>query len=108
MPDDSVCHGIIQLEGNLVNKGQATLLDRIVRDPEIMVGKPTVRGTRITVEAVLEHLVANPDLDGLFAAFPRLTAEDLKACLAYAQIRVQGKRGESASRKRSPVSTTRA
>ena len=32
--------------------------DRIVRDPEIMLGKPTVRGTRITVEAVLIHLAA--------------------------------------------------
>ena len=37
--------------------------DRIVQDPEIMVGKPTVRGTRITVEAVLDHLAANPDLE---------------------------------------------
>ena len=59
--------------------------DRIVQDPEIMVGKPTVRGTRITVEAVLDHLAANPDLDDLFASYPRLTMEDLKAILAYAE-----------------------
>ncbi|HZO26842.1 MAG TPA: DUF433 domain-containing protein [Chloroflexota bacterium] len=58
--------------------------DRIVQDPEIMVGKPTVRGTRITVEAVLDHLAANPDLDDLFASYPRLTMDDLKAVLAYA------------------------
>lgn len=57
--------------------------DRIVQDPEIMVGKPTVRGTRITVEAVLNHLAANPDLDDLFASYPRLTPEDLEAILAY-------------------------
>ena len=58
--------------------------DRIVQDPEIMVGKPTIRGTRITVEAVLDHLAANPDLDDLFAAYPRLTLDDVKAVLAYA------------------------
>jgi uncharacterized protein (DUF433 family) len=61
--------------------------DRIVHDPEIMLGKPTVRGTRITVEAVLAHLAANPDLDELFAAYPRLTVDDLKAVLAYAEER---------------------
>lgn len=61
--------------------------DRIVQDPEIMVGKPTVRGTRITVEAVLDHLAANPDLDDLFAAYPRLTRDDLKAVLAYTDDR---------------------
>ena len=59
--------------------------DRIVHDPEIMLGKPTVRGTRITVEVVLDHLAANPDLDDLFASYPRLTMDDLKAILAYAE-----------------------
>ncbi len=59
--------------------------DRIVQDPEIMLGKPTVRGTRITVEAVLSHLAANPDLDDVFGAYPRLTMDDLNAILAHAQ-----------------------
>ncbi|MCC7367971.1 MAG: DUF433 domain-containing protein [Chloroflexi bacterium] len=70
-------------------------IDRIVQDPEIMVGKPIVRGTRITVEAVLDHLAANPDLDDLFAAYPRLTIDDLKAVLAFAgdQVRRQKRRG---------------
>ena len=57
--------------------------DRIVQAPEIMVGKPTVRGTRITVQAVLDHLAANPDLDDLFGASPRLTMDDLKAIPAH-------------------------
>jgi uncharacterized protein (DUF433 family) len=64
--------------------------DRIVQDPAIMVGKPVVRGTRIPVELVLHHLAENPDLDELFAAYPRLTLEDVKACLAYAQALVAG------------------
>lgn len=62
--------------------------DRMVQDPDIMLGKPTIRGTRITVEAVLAHFAANPDLDDLFAAFPRMTLDDLKAVLAYAEVRI--------------------
>lgn len=64
--------------------------NRIVIDPEVMVGKPVVRGTRIPVELVLDHLAKNPDLEELFAAFPRLSLADVKACLAYAQALVAG------------------
>jgi len=64
---------------------RATYEDHIVRDPTIMVGKPVVKGTRIPVAVVLGKLAENPDLDDLFAAYPRLTREDVQACLAYAQ-----------------------
>ena len=57
--------------------------ERIIRDPAIMVGKPVVKGTRIPVELVLAKLAENPDLAELFAAYPRLTREDVQACLAY-------------------------
>ena len=63
---------------------QEQLTDRIVKDPQILLGKPTVRGTRIPVDLVLEHLAYNPDLTDLFAAYPRLTVDDVKACLTYA------------------------
>lgn len=56
--------------------------DRLIRDPAILVGKPVVKGTRIPMELVLAHLAENPDLDELFAAYPRLIIEDVKACLA--------------------------
>ncbi len=59
-------------------------LDHIVTDPEILFGKHVVRGTRIGVELVLGHLAKNPDFNDLFAAYPSLTIEDVKACLAYA------------------------
>jgi len=59
-------------------------------DPEVMVGKPVVRGTRIPVELVLRHLAENPDIEELFKAFPRLTIDDVKACLGYAQALVEG------------------
>jgi uncharacterized protein (DUF433 family) len=66
--------------------GEASaLLGRISQDPEIMVGKPVVRGTRIPVERVLAHLEENDKAD-LFEAFPELTEEDVRACLAYARL----------------------
>lgn len=67
----------------MASNAEATA-DRIVQDPAIMVGKPVVKGTRIPVELVLEHLAENPALDELFAAYPRLTVEDVQAVLAYA------------------------
>ena len=62
--------------------------DRIVRDPAVMVGKPVVRGTRIPVERVLAHLAQTADLADLFAAYPELTVDDVKAVLAYAHAAV--------------------
>lgn len=71
---------------------RATYLDRITRDPQIMAGKPVVRGTRIPVELVLAKLAADPDLGELFADYPRLTVDDVKACLAYAETLVHKQR----------------
>lgn len=64
--------------------------DRIVINPTIMVGKPVIKGTRIPVELVLKRLSQDLNLETLFAAYPRLTAEDVKACLAYAEALVEG------------------
>lgn len=58
---------------------------RIIQDPDILVGKPVVKGTRIPVELVLAKLAANPDMQDLFQDYPRLTIEDVKACLDYAK-----------------------
>ncbi len=58
--------------------------DRIVRDPQVLVGKPVVKGTRIPVDLVLAYLARNPNFDDLFLDYPRLTLDDVKACLAYA------------------------
>jgi uncharacterized protein (DUF433 family) len=75
---------------------EASLTDRIVQDPHIMVGKPVVRGTRIPVELVLEYLARNPNFDDLFADYPRLTMDDVKACFAYARAAVRRRREEDA------------
>jgi len=61
-----------------------TYHDRIVTDPTILVGKPTLKGTRIAVEHVLQQLEDNPDTAELFAAYPDLTLTDVQACLTYA------------------------
>lgn len=62
-------------------------LDRIVLDPEIRFGKPTVRGTRITVGDVLSYLAGGMSENEILADFPQLTREDIRACLAFAAER---------------------
>ena len=64
--------------------------NRIVVDPRIMAGKPVVRGTRIPVDLVLKRLSQDLDLKSLFESYPRLTEEDVRACLAYASSVIQG------------------
>jgi uncharacterized protein (DUF433 family) len=73
------------------------LLDRITIDPEVMVGQPVVRGTRVTVELVLAFLSAKPDLGELLSAYPHLTVDDVKACLAYARTAVHRRRRRARS-----------
>ena len=63
--------------------------ERIVRDPDVLAGKPVVKGTRIPVELALAKLAANPDVQDLFVDYPRLTIDDVKACLAYAEHLVE-------------------
>ena len=74
-----------------MTKEQPRYRDRIVQDPNVMVGKPVIKGTRIPVERVLQHLEEN-DWADLFAAFPELTEEDVRACLAYARAAVEWQR----------------
>jgi uncharacterized protein (DUF433 family) len=56
----------------------------ITSDPKIMMGKPTVTGTRITVELILEKLAAGETVDQILSAHPRLTAEGVRAAIAFA------------------------
>ena len=56
----------------------------IVSDPSIMMGKPVVAGTRITVELILDKLAAEESVDQLLDAHPRLTREAVYAALAFA------------------------
>ena len=61
-----------------------TVTDRIEIDPEVMVGKPVIRGTRITVELLLRKLAEGASEADLLDAYPRLTREDIHAAIGYA------------------------
>jgi uncharacterized protein (DUF433 family) len=58
--------------------------DRISIDPDVMVGKPCIKGTRIPVDLILRKLGAGETVDELLLAYPHLTADDVKAALAFA------------------------
>jgi uncharacterized protein (DUF433 family) len=56
----------------------------ISSDPKVMMGKPTFAGTRITVELILEKLAAGESVDQILSEHPRLTAESIRAAIAFA------------------------
>ena len=56
----------------------------IIFAPDIMMSKPVVAGTRITVELILKKLAANEFIEQILAAHPRLTREGIQAALAFA------------------------
>ena len=61
-----------------------SLPDRIAVDPKILAGKPVVRGTRISVELVVDLLASGWSHAQILASYPHLSEEDIRACLAYA------------------------
>lgn len=66
--------------------------DRIELNPEVLVGKPVVKGTRISVELVLEMLANGVTEEEVLACYPRLTRVDVLACVAYATDLVKSER----------------
>jgi uncharacterized protein (DUF433 family) len=65
------------------------LLDRITRNPEVMSGKPCVRGMRVTVGTIVGLIAAGYSRSDLLAAYPYLEEEDIRQALAYAAWRVE-------------------
>ncbi|MEX2301750.1 MAG: DUF433 domain-containing protein [Bryobacterales bacterium] len=64
------------------------MIERIEVDPSVMQGKPVVRGTRVPVELLLRKLAEGASYEDLLDAYPRLTADDIRAALAYAADRI--------------------
>ena len=57
--------------------------EHITIDPAVMMGKPVVKGTRITVESIIEKLAAGESVEQVLASHPRLTEESIRAALNY-------------------------
>jgi uncharacterized protein (DUF433 family) len=66
------------------------MLDRITFDPAILGGKPIIRGTRISVEVILEWIASGATRDDILRKHPQLTANDLEQALSYAASAVCG------------------
>ncbi len=60
-------------------------MQRIELNPEVCNGKPVIQGTRITVQTVLSYLSAGDTVEDVLRAHPRLSREDVLACLDYAR-----------------------
>lgn len=69
-----------------------TDVPRIVVDPEICGGKPTIQGTRITVRNILGMIAGGYTRERILEAYPELTEEDVSAALDYAARVVDGDR----------------
>lgn len=61
-------------------------------NPRVMLGKPVIKGTRLTVDLVLEELSAGKSYQDLLDAYPRLTETAIKAALAFAADAIKGEK----------------
>jgi uncharacterized protein (DUF433 family) len=60
------------------------MTNRIEIDPSLMLGKPVIRNTRIPIELLLRKLTEGATMADILDSYPRLTEDDIRACLAYA------------------------
>ena len=72
--------------------------ERIERNPAVLVGKPVVKGTRLSVEFVLDRLADGWTTEELVGKYPNLLSEDVLACLRYASEQLPPERASSAPR----------
>jgi len=68
----------------LIDSDTMEIFDRIESDPQKMLGKPVIKGTRIPVELILRKLSEGADKEDLIEAYPNITSKDIQAVLAYA------------------------
>jgi uncharacterized protein (DUF433 family) len=66
--------------------------DLIEVNPKVMMGKPVIKGTRLTVELILESLAAGESMENLLESYPRLTKEAIHAALAFAADILKGEK----------------
>jgi uncharacterized protein (DUF433 family) len=68
---------------------EETLLKRVVTDPKVMLGKPVIKGTRLTVAIIVEKVAYGQTREDIKEDYPFLTDEDIKAALLYAARRLE-------------------
>jgi uncharacterized protein (DUF433 family) len=77
---------------SIENRIKMDCADWIEVNPKVMFGKPVIKGTRITVELILEELSAGKSFDDLLRAHPRLTLDGILAALAFAADALKGEK----------------
>lgn len=66
--------------------------ERIVAHPDVLVGKPVIKGTRLSVEFIIDMLAQGLSEDEILRSYPGITAGDLGACLGYASYVLHGEK----------------
>jgi uncharacterized protein (DUF433 family) len=69
-----------------------TWQERITADPKVLVGKPVIKGTRISVEFVIDLLARGWTVEEILREYDHLTPADIQACLAYVRDILQSER----------------
>jgi uncharacterized protein (DUF433 family) len=69
-----------------------TWADRIVLDPQVLSGKPIIKGTRISVELIVDLLGRGYSVEDVLKQYEHITREDVRACIAYAADVLKGER----------------
>lgn len=68
----------------MIDRDETRYQHLIVADPAVLVGKPTIKGTRISVELILDQLISALDVNDVLEAYPQLAPDEIRACLEYA------------------------
>ena len=79
----------IKRASNRIIVNNEELLERITINPKIMVGKPVIRGTRLTVEYILGLLAHGISMEAILEEYPGLAKDDIYACLLFASKSLQ-------------------
>jgi len=81
-----------EYHGSQLKEHPMTWQERIVVDPQILVGKPVIRGTRLAVELIVDLLAQGWSEEEILKNYPGLTREDLQASLKYASAVIQSEK----------------
>jgi uncharacterized protein (DUF433 family) len=77
-------HFYLPMKGELDFMTDQQLLERITLNPKVMLGKPVIKGTRLTVEYILNLLAHGATVEEILEEYEGLSAEDIQACLLFA------------------------